>query len=119
MSGINNPGSMLQARMVFVSHGGKCFEYKVNSHNNILETTEPVYLQCQHEEADTLIAFHVKAVTGNVLVRSTDTGVLVILLRLVGRSERVIMDYVSTDAILTYLTSLVFSMRSSLNSQMH
>ena len=39
-----------------------------------------IYLQGQREEADTLIAFHVKAVTGNVLVRSTGADVLVILL---------------------------------------
>ena len=39
-----------------------------------------IYLQGQREEADTLIAYHVKAVTGNVLVRSTGADVLVILL---------------------------------------
>ena len=74
---------------MFVSHGGKCFEYKVNSHNNILETTKAVYLQGQYKEADTLIAFNVKAVTGNVLFQSTDTYVFVSLLGLVGRSEGV------------------------------
>ena len=92
-------GSIIQTKTVFVSNGGKCFEYKVNSHNNSLETTEPVYLQGQHEEADPLIAFHVKAVTDNILVRSTGTDVLVILLGLVGRSEgiEVIMDYGSSN----------------------
>ena len=92
-------GSIIQTKTVFVSIGGKCFEYKINSHNNILETTEPVYLQGQHEEADPLIAFHVKAVTDNVLVRYTGTDVLVILLGLVGRSEgiEVIMYYGSSN----------------------
>ena len=37
-------GSILQIKTVFVSHSGKCFEYKVNSHNNILETKELIYL---------------------------------------------------------------------------
>ena len=73
-------GSIIQTKTVFVSNGGKCFKYKVNSHSNILETTELVYLQGQHKEADTLIAIHVKAVTRNVLVRSTGPDVLVMLL---------------------------------------
>ena len=81
-------GSTIQNETVLVYNGGKCFEYKVNSHNNILETTEPVSPQGQHEEADTLIAFYVKAITGNVLVRSTGTDVLVILLGLGGRKVR-------------------------------
>ena len=65
----------------------RCLSLEVNSHNNILETTQPVYLQGQHEEADTLVAFHVKSVTGNVVARSTGTDVFVISLGLVGRSE--------------------------------
>ena len=66
-------GSILHTKAVFVSYGGKCFEYKVNSHNTILETTQPIFLQGQHEDAETL-TFHVKAVTANVLARSTYTG---------------------------------------------
>ena len=80
-------GSILQIKTVFVSHSVKCFEYKVNSHNNILETKKLIYLQGQHEEADTIIAFHVKYVTGNVPVRSTNTYDLVIFPVLVVRSE--------------------------------
>ena len=33
-------GSIMQTKTVFVSNGVKCFEYKVNSQNNILETTD-------------------------------------------------------------------------------
>ena len=33
-------GSIIQTKTVFVSNGGKCFKYKVNSHNNMLETTD-------------------------------------------------------------------------------
>ena len=36
--------SIIQSKTVFVSNGVKCFDYKVNSHNNILEMKEPVYL---------------------------------------------------------------------------
>jgi len=38
----------------------------------------PPYLQGHHEEANTLIALRVKNVTGNVIVRASDTDVLVI-----------------------------------------
>ena len=58
--------------------------------------TEPVNLQSRHEEADTLVAFHAKqAPEGNILIRSTDTDVLVILLGLAGRSREsnIILDY--------------------------
>lgn len=56
----------------------------------------PSHLQCSHEEADTLIAFHANSIsTGNIMIRSSDTDVLIILLGLCGRSEgtSIIMDY--------------------------
>ena len=54
-----------------------------NNNDHELVITEPVNLQRQHEETDTLVAFHAKqAPEGNILVRSTDTDVLVILLGL-------------------------------------
>ena len=62
----------------------------------MLELDRPSNLQSAHEEADTLIAFHVKKIYGgNVLVRSSDTNVLILLLGLVSRSNdlSVIMDY--------------------------
>ena len=62
--------------------------------------TEPVNLQSRHEEADTLVAFHAKqAPEGNILIRSTDTDVLVILLGLAGRSREsnIILDYGSRN----------------------
>ena len=62
------------------SHGGTCMKG--------LETEKPYHLQCQHEEADTLLAFHANSISsGTILVRSTDTDVLIILLGLAGRSE--------------------------------
>ena len=65
-----------------------------NEHDRVI--TEPVNLQSRHEEADTLVAFHAKqAPEGNILIRSTDTDVLVILLGLAGRSREsnFILDY--------------------------
>ena len=65
-----------------------------NEHDRVI--TEPVNLQSRHEEADTLVAFHAKqAPERNILIRSTDTDVLVILLGLAGRSREsiIILDY--------------------------
>ena len=61
-----------------------------NEHDRVI--TEPVNLQSRHEEADTLVAFHAE---GNILIRPTDTDVLVILLGLAGRSREtnIIIDY--------------------------
>lgn len=44
----------------------------------------PLYLQGDHEEADTLIAFHVKNVTGNVIVRASYVSVQVTLIAAFG-----------------------------------
>ena len=39
-----------------------------------LETEKPYHLQCQYEEADTLLAFHANSISSEtILVRSTDT----------------------------------------------
>ena len=45
----------------------------------------PGYLQGVHEEADTLIAFHVCQQNGNVIVRASDTDVLIILLAMMAK----------------------------------
>ncbi len=60
---------------------------KMKNKEELLETEKPNHLQCQHEEADTLLAFHTNSISsGTILVRSTDTDVLIILLGLAGRS---------------------------------
>ena len=69
---------------------------KMKNKEELLETEKPNHLQCQHEEADTLLAFHTNSISsGTILVRSTDTDVLIILLGLAGRSEgiNIILDY--------------------------
>ena len=65
-----------------------------NDHDLVI--TEPDYFQSRHDEADTLVAYHAnKAHEGSILVRSTDTDVLVILIGIAGRSRRRnrIIDY--------------------------
>lgn len=80
-------GSVIGQKTVYISHGGKCIKLK-NDEHNILQVTKPNHLQAEHEEADTLIAFHVSHILeGNIIVRSSDTDVLVILLGLLGRYE--------------------------------
>ncbi len=79
---------------MYISHGGTCM--KMKNKEELLETEKPNHLQCQHEEADTLLAFHTNSISsGTILVRSTDTDVLIILLGLAGRSEgiNIILDY--------------------------
>ena len=44
----------------------------------------PHSLQVKHEEADTLLAFHAAHVPGSVLVRASDTDVMVILFGMLG-----------------------------------
>ena len=87
-------GLILGNKAVYISHGGTCM--KMENKEAVLQIKETSHLQCQHEEADTLFAFHTSRISsGTILVRSTDTDVFIILLGLSGRSERfdVILDY--------------------------
>lgn len=88
-------GPIIGGKTIYVSHGGKCIQMK-KSQDGVLQIIQPSHLQCQHEEADTLIAFHAKNIsTGHIMVRSTDTDFLIILLRCVERTDglSIIMDY--------------------------
>ena len=87
-------GPILGRKIVYISHGGICM--KMRNKEEVLEIEGPQHLQCQHEEADTLLAFHANNISnGNILVSSSDTDVLIILLGLSGRSEGMttILDY--------------------------
>ena len=91
-------GPILGRKVLYVSHGGKCLSF-MNTETeggSQIQVDEPSHLQAQHEEADTLIAFHARRIPrGTILVRSTDTDVLVILIGLIGRSDgmSLVMDY--------------------------
>ena len=70
-----------------VSFGGQCQRYMPDESNHIT-VTKPTEYQGDHEEADTLIAFHVANITErNVIIRATDTDVLIILIGLLGRQR--------------------------------
>ena len=56
--------------------------------NNEITVTRPLHLQGDHEEADTLIAFHIANITAeHVIVRASDTDVLVILIGAIGQES--------------------------------
>ena len=88
-------GPVIGNKTIYISHGGKCMMVQNNRYHDLV-ITEPDNVQSRHEEADTLVAFHAhQEPEGSILVRSTDTDVLVILLGLAGRSHgsNIILDY--------------------------
>ena len=79
---------------LYVSYGGSCVQIKNGS-------TIAEHLQGNHAEADTLLAFHTRHSNGNIVIRASDTDVLVILLVMIGKNNeaetciaynRIIMD---------------------------
>ena len=75
---------IFKGKTVFVSHGGECQQYIPDDVQHIT-VTKPANLQGNHEEADTLIAFHVANITAShIVVRASDTDVLVILIGALG-----------------------------------
>jgi len=95
----NHYGPIIANKTLIVSHGGNCARFTFSELDSKMNVDEPGHLQGRREEADTLLAFHASNVAGNVMVRSSDTDVLVILLGMIGRcmksgtpSTRVFMD---------------------------
>ena len=48
-----------------ILHGGKCM--KMKNKEEVLETEKPNHLQCQHEEADTLLVFHINSISSHIM----------------------------------------------------
>lgn len=90
--------SLLNGKTLYASHGGECYKYMPMQQKIVVSS--PAHLQANHEEADTLIAFHVENISSSaVLVRASDTDVLIILIGLLGRKlpeertrSKIIMD---------------------------
>ena len=75
-------------KTLLASYGGECFEYVPDEHRHIT-VTSPAHLQGDQEEADMLIDFHIANITVcNVMVRASDTDVLVILIGALGQQRR-------------------------------
>ena len=91
---LNNYENVIGDNLLYVSHGGHCLTYKTSESG--LEINTPADFQGKHEEADTLLARHARLLCGkSMLVRSSDTDVLIILIALVGRLSMndVFMDF--------------------------
>ena len=59
---------------LFIFHMVVATCMKMRNKEDVVEIEEPNHLQCQHEEADALLAFHANTISSrNILVRSTDT----------------------------------------------
>ena len=74
-------------RDVHASYGGDCTRIFLDE-DDVVQHDKPEYFQGTHEEADTLIPFHVSQISGNVLVRATDTDILVLLVGMLGKQKR-------------------------------
>ena len=71
-------------KTLFASHTGECFHYVPDAQQDIT-VSSPFYLQGDHEEADTLIAFHMANLSEeDIVVRAPNTDVLVILIGAIG-----------------------------------
>ena len=93
----SNYWNIFGGKTLLASFGGECFQYFPDEHCNITVTSTS-YLQGDHEEADTLIAFNVaNASDGNVVVRASDTDVLVILTGAIAQQNR---EAISTPNII-------------------
>ena len=61
---------------------------RMTANDDLKITVEhPTIFQSTHEETDTLVAYHASRVPGNVVVRASDTDILVILLGMLGQSK--------------------------------
>ena len=93
-------GSIINDKKIYVSHGGKCVLFQLDAYDQI-EVFNPETFQAQHEvlEADTLIGYHTsKLMNHTILIRSSNSDVLVILLALhvqgcCSGNNTVILDY--------------------------
>ncbi len=86
-------------KTVYISHGGECIKLHVNS-MGMMVVEEPAEFQGNHEEADTLLAFHAYRCAGTILIRSSDTDVLTILVGLAPKmpeTSTMMMDFGSAN----------------------
>ena len=94
-------GPIIGTKPLVLSPGGDCIRLEFNQRESKMNVERPGHLQGIHEEADTLIAFHLSSVKGNVIIRASDTDVMVIIIGMLGRDinsqkptlyERIIME---------------------------
>ena len=77
--------AVIKTKRVVAAHKDRCLQYKVDSAGGKVEHNVVPKFVCSHVMADTRLAFHLselsKAVPGkNIVIRATDTDVMIILL---------------------------------------
>ena len=72
---------VIGSRILYVSHGGNCVRIWVPK--NTLTIEVPPTHQCIHAKADTLVALHASQIYGDIIVRASDTDIIVILLSMI------------------------------------
>ena len=80
--------SVLRGKKIVVSHGGNCCTFTCNELDNSMQVSQPVHLQGQHEEADTLFAYHSISLMGNLLIRACDTDIVIILITMLAHATQ-------------------------------
>ena len=81
-------GGIIGARTIVLSHGGNCIRLIFHLSENKMAVDVPSVLQGYHEEADTILAFHASHTQGSLIIRASDTDVLIIILGMLGRNKR-------------------------------
>lgn len=79
---------ILEGKTVIASFGGDCLSFVPDKESHHITVTRPAEYQGNHEEADTLISFHVANTSAShICVRASDTDVLVILIGMLARQR--------------------------------
>ena len=111
---------LFSEKVLYASHGGECFKFVANNAQQSVTVTKPSFLQGHHEEADTMIVFHIAQTSHDVIVRASDTDVLIILIGYLGdqhqddSSRNIFMDcgignhrrYIDVNSIVNGLENL-------------
>ena len=72
---------------MFILDGGYCLRLSVHGMGTLVVDLSEEF-QGRHEEADTLLVFHAKQIRGNIVVRSSDSDVLILML---GLSKKIML----------------------------
>ena len=76
----------IKGKTVFPFHGGTCYSYTSGLKSDTMVMQQPQQFQNSHK-ADTLITFFASQLTGSILVKASDTDVLVILIGYLGKCQ--------------------------------
>lgn len=81
-------GAIIGGRTIVLSHEGNCVRLIFHQSENKMAVDTLDVLQGDHEEADTVLAFHASHTHGSLIIRASDTDVLIIILGMFGRNKR-------------------------------